>query len=108
MIYPIRITKAARRDLEEIYLWIAEHDSPEKAGYVLDRLSEVSESVAAYPHRGSRPKELPARIRADYRQVFFKPYRLIYEISGKRVVIHLIADGRRNMRALLMRRLTGG
>jgi toxin ParE1/3/4 len=108
MIYPIRITKAARRDLEEIYRWIAENDSPEKAGYVLDRLGEVSKSIAAFPHRGSRPKELPARIGADYRQVFFKPYRLIYEVSRNGVVIHLIADGRRNMQGLLMRRLTGG
>ena len=108
MTYSLRITSAAVRDLEEIYDWIAEHDSLESANYVLDRLTETAESVAALPHRGSRPKELPQGMKTEYRQVFFKPYRLIYEITGKEIVIHLIADGRRNLQALLMRRLTDG
>ena len=108
MIYPVRITSAAWRDLEEIHSWIAEHDSPEKADYVLDRLSEMAESIAALPLRGSRPKELPSGMEAEYRQVFFKPYRVIYEVARNEVVIHLIADGRRNLQSLLMRRLTGG
>lgn len=43
----------------------------------------------------------------DYRQVFFKPYRLIYRLHGKPVVVYLIADGRRDMPALLARRLLG-
>jgi toxin ParE1/3/4 len=107
MIYPVRITSAAWRDLEEIHNWIAEHDSPEKADYVLDQLSEAAESVAAFPHRGSRPRELPPGMEVEYRQVFFKPYRVIYEIMRDEVVIHLIADGRRNLQSLLMRRLTG-
>jgi toxin ParE1/3/4 len=108
MIYPVRITSAAWRDLEEIHSWIAEHDSPEKADYVLDRLSEMAESIAALPLRGSRPKELPSGMEAEYRQVFFKPYRVIYEVARNEVVIHLIADGRRNLQSLLMQRLTGG
>lgn len=107
MIYEVRITSAAWRDLEEIHTWIAEHDSPEKADYVLDRLSEAADSIAEFPHRGPRPKELPSRMEAEYRQVFFKPYRVIYEITRDEVVIHLIADGRRNLQSLLMRRLTG-
>jgi toxin ParE1/3/4 len=108
MIYPVLITSAAWRDLEEIHSWIAEHDSPEKADYVLDRLSEMAESIAALPLRGSRPKELPSGMEAEYRQVFFKPYRVIYEVARNEVVIHLIADGRRNLQSLLMQRLTGG
>ncbi len=105
MIYPVRITSAACRDLEEIHQWIAEHDSIEKAGYVLDELWTTAESIAAMPHRGSRPKELPPGIDSEYRQVFFKPYRVIYEVRHSEVVIHLIADGRRNLQMLLLRRL---
>jgi toxin ParE1/3/4 len=107
MIYQIHITSAAWRDLEEIYDWIAESDSPEKANYVLDQLRKTAESIAVLPHRGSRPKELPPGMGVEYRQVFFKPYRVIYEIMRDEIVIHLIADGRRNMQSLLMRRLTG-
>ena len=106
MIYPVRITRAARRDLEEIYEWIREHDSPAKAEYVLDRLNEAAESIATMPGRGSRPPELPLGMAADYRQVFFKPYRVIYQVARTEVTIHLIADGRRNLQSLLLRRLT--
>jgi toxin ParE1/3/4 len=108
MSYAVRITSAAWRDLLEIYDWIAEHDSPEKAGYVLDRLNETAESIAASPRRGSRVKELPPGTEVEYRQVFFKPYRVVYEIMRDEVVIHLIADGRRNLRSLLLRRLSDG
>jgi toxin ParE1/3/4 len=108
MIYTVRITSAAWRYLEEIHNWIADHDSPEKADYVLDRLGEAAESIAAFPQRGSRPKELPTGMEANFHQIFFKPYRVIYEVSRNEVVIHLIADGRRNLQSLLMRRLTGG
>ena len=107
MSLPIRITSAAWRDLEEICLWITEHDSPEKAGYVLDRLSETAEKIAMMPRRGSRPDELPRGTEAEFRQVFFKPYRVIYEVQSGEIVIHLIADGRRNLQSLLLRRLLG-
>jgi toxin ParE1/3/4 len=35
----------------------------------------------------------------------FKPYRVIYRIVEKRVLVYVIADGRRNMQTLLARRL---
>lgn len=99
MIHPLRITDAAARDLEEIFTWIADHDSNEKAGYVLDRILQFAESNAAMPHKGSRPIELPAGLEGEFRQVFFKPYRVTYEF---------IADGRRNLQSLLIRRLIRG
>ncbi len=107
MICPVRITEAASRDLEEIVDWIAENDSPRKAGYVLDRLLKTAETIAALPHRGSRPDELPLGTEGEFRQIFFKPYRVIYEIAPSEIVIHLIVDGRRNLQSLLMRRLVG-
>jgi toxin ParE1/3/4 len=107
MIYPVRITGAACRDLQEIYDWIAEPESIEKAGHVLDQLWEAAESVAAMPHRGSRPRELPLELEAEYRQIVFKLYRVIYEVRRDEVVIHLIMDARRNLQSLLRRRLIG-
>lgn len=105
---PVRLTDAAVRDLEEICNWIAEHDSSVKALHVLDRIPSAAESIGKSPHSGSRPPELPAGMEAEYRQVFFKPYRLIYEVRGTGVIIYLIVDGRRNLQSLLLRRLTEG
>ncbi|MFN5793070.1 MAG: type II toxin-antitoxin system RelE/ParE family toxin, partial [Burkholderiales bacterium] len=44
----------------------------------------------------------------EYRQTFFKPYRLVYRITDRKVTIYLIVDGRRDMQAVLARRLLGG
>jgi toxin ParE1/3/4 len=101
------MTSAAWRDLEEICTWIAENDSPQNAERVLDRLSDTAARIAAMPSRGSRPPELPPGTEGEFRQIFFKPYRIIYEVSGQEVVIFLIADGRRNLQSLLLRRLLG-
>lgn len=108
MKYPVRLSQAARRDLEEIYNWIWEHNSPAHADHVLDQLSKAAAGIATFPERGARPPELPTGLKAEYRQVHFKPYRLIYQVRSKEVIIHLIADGRRNLQSLLLRRLTEG
>ncbi|HEX6005323.1 MAG TPA: type II toxin-antitoxin system RelE/ParE family toxin [Burkholderiales bacterium] len=107
MRYDVLMTQGAERDLEEIYEHIAESDSPQKADYVLTRLLEVTERLATFPERGPYPKELQALGIREYRQAYFKPYRLIYRILGKRAVIYLIADGRRDMQSALSRRLLG-
>ncbi|WP_235186744.1 type II toxin-antitoxin system RelE/ParE family toxin [Serratia sp. DD3] len=43
----------------------------------------------------------------EFRQTFFKPYRVIYRVLGQQVVIFVIVDGRRDMQSLLIRRLLG-
>ena len=105
--FEVFLTEDAESDLEELFDYIATHDSPAKADYVLGRIENVLASLKALPDRGSHPKELLALGIREYRQVFFKPYRLIYRVMGKRVHIYLIADGRRDMQALLERRLLG-
>ena len=107
MSYKVLLTHSAERDLESIYDYIAENDTQANADYVLDKLMEVAESLAAFPERGSYPKELLALGIREYRQAHFKPYRLIYLVSGKQVIVYIIADGRRDMQTLLARRMLG-
>ena len=105
--YEVLLTEGAERDLESIYDYIAEFDCKASADYVLDRLLEVVESLSAFPERGAYPKELVALGIRDYRQTAFKPYRVIYRVMAQKVYIYVIADGRRNMQSLLVRRLLG-
>jgi len=105
MAYEALITDDAEIDLQELYEYIARADSIGAADHVLDRLEELAGTLAADPSRGSTPKELRSLGLGEYRQLFFKPYRVVYRVLDKRVVIYLVADGRRNMQSLLSRRL---
>ena len=103
----VLLTRGAEQDLEALFNHIAEFDSPARAHHVLDQLMKVVETLADFPERGSHPKELMSLGIKEYRQTFFKPYRVVYRVMNERVVIHLIADGRRDMQSLLARRLLG-
>ncbi len=107
MQYKALLTAGAESDLEDLHSYIAEYDSPNSADHLLDRLMEVAESLATFPQRGPHPRELLTLGIREYRQSFFKPHRIIYRVIGKRVIIYVIADGRRDMQSLLSRRLLG-
>jgi toxin ParE1/3/4 len=106
--FQVVLTEAAENDLEDIITYIANHDSLRAAQHVLSRILEIADSLVAEATRGTPPRELRALGDQEYRQVFFKPYRLIYRVVGEQVVIYVITDGRRDMQSLLARRLLGG
>lgn len=105
--YAVALTEQAQLDLDDIARYIALHDTPEKADYVAHRFDEAFASLATLPDRGSHPRELLEQGVRDYRQVNFKPYRIIYRGYEREVVVFIVADGRRDMHALLARRLLG-
>jgi toxin ParE1/3/4 len=101
----VRIIEDAERDLIDIYTYVAAGDSAEKAKYVLDHLEMLCESLAELPERGHVPPELRRIGVTAYREVHFKPYRVIYQLIGRDVLVHCVLDGRRDMQSLLERRL---
>jgi len=101
----VLLTDDAARDLNELYDYIAVHDSPQKADYVLDKIGETFSTLSKFPERGAYPKELLKLGIREYREIFFKPYRIIFRVMEKKVYVLLIADGRRDMQLLLQRRL---
>ncbi|VVE74672.1 plasmid stabilization protein [Pandoraea anapnoica] len=103
--YEVLLTDGAESDLEGIYDYIAEFDCPQNADYVLDQLMDAVAGLERWPERGNYPRELSSLGIREYRQVAFKPYRVIYRVLGKQVIVYLIADGRRDMQAVLETRL---
>ena len=103
--YRVRLAEEAELDLVDNYRYIADHDAVEKANYVLDQLESLCLQLAELPARGHVPPELERIGVSNYREVHFKPYRVIYEVAGRDVFIHCILDGRRDMQSLLERRL---
>lgn len=105
MSYDVLLTDSAVIDLEELDEFILTNDSVESADYVLDMLDKAIGTLAEFPERGSYPPELSALGIRDYREIFFKPYRVIYRVLENKVYIYLVVDGRRDMQTLLQRRL---
>ncbi|MBN1670265.1 MAG: type II toxin-antitoxin system RelE/ParE family toxin [Kiritimatiellae bacterium] len=105
MTFDVHVTAEAQGDLLDVCLYIAENDSPEKAEYVLDKLEATCAKLEYAPMKGHLPPELE-RIGVDnYREIHWKPYRLIYEIVDRDVYVHAVLDGRRDLQAVLEQRL---
>ncbi len=105
MAYAVLLTEGASGDLGDLYRYISKHDSANKAEYVLGQIEKKFVSLSELPERGMYPKELLSLGIRDYREIFFKPYRIIYRIDQENVYVYLIVDGRRDMQTLLQRRL---
>jgi toxin ParE1/3/4 len=105
MSFHVQLADDAARDLEEICDHIDRHDSPARGDYVLERIERAFQGLSEHPQRGSYPRELLDVGVREYREVFFKPYRIIYRVIGDTVFVLVIADGRRDMQTLLQRRL---
>ena len=103
--FTVVVDAEAERDLDDITGYIADHDSIERAIFVAGRIEQTFATLTAFPDRGAHPRELLDYGNRDFREIYFKPYRILYRIVGALVVVVLIADGRRDMHALLARRL---
>jgi toxin ParE1/3/4 len=104
MAFTVRFTKAAREDLRDIHSYIETHDSREHADYVAREIVRATLALRDFPKRGAYPPELQRKGNRSYREIFFKPYRILYRVRANTVFVAVIADGRRDMTSLLARR----
>ena len=80
--YRVRVIEDAEHDLIDIYRYIACHDSVENAEYVLEQLESLCSRLTELPERGHAPPELDRIGVTNYREVNFKPYRVIYTVPA--------------------------
>ena len=103
MAFLVQLTDDAMRDMEEICDYIDQHNAQGRADYVLEQFEKAFSSLSEYPERGNYPTELLDIGIREYREIFFRPYRIIYRVIKNNVYVLLIADGRRDMQTLLQR-----
>ncbi|HEX4534845.1 MAG TPA: type II toxin-antitoxin system RelE/ParE family toxin [Rhizomicrobium sp.] len=101
----VLVSGDAARDIESIHSYIAAHTSAVAADKILAALEDRIMQLATLADRGNFPKELAATGSKEFRELHFKPYRIVYRVEGNNVVVYCIADGRRDMSLLLRRRL---
>ena len=105
MPFDVLLADEAERDLDDIFMYVAEHDGMVNAEKVLSALEDACAKLETFPERGNVPKELRSVGILEYREVHFKPYRIIYRIVAQKVIVYCIVDGRQDMQSLLQRRL---
>lgn len=105
MRFTVNLVIDAETDLFDIYLYVAQHDSPGKAGRLLNNLEKTILRLETTPLRGNYPHELERIGVFEFREIFFKPYRIIYEVKKSNVYVHCVIDGRRDLQDLLQTRL---
>jgi toxin ParE1/3/4 len=101
------LAPCAVRDVEEIVQYMRARDSAEAARHVLDGLEHVISSLSALPSRGACVKELEALGIKSFRELYYKSFRVIYEVETDEVHVFCVADGRRDMVSLLEKRILG-
>jgi len=102
--FEVFLTREAEADLEEIADFIERRESAERGDDIYQRIKEAVLKLEAFPGRGRIVPELKDIGLTAYREVFFKPYRILYFVRGRRVYVHCIFDGRRDVEDVLSRR----
>jgi len=105
MKYFIHVVLDAENDLWDIYRYVAQNDSVEKADHLLDNLHETMMSLKSFPLRGHCPPELERIGVLEFKEIFYKPYRIIYQTISSDVFIYCILDRRRQFGDILQDRL---
>ena len=105
MIYTVFVSEKAEQDLEEIYEYIQNQSSRERAGQIIGAMREIFTNLTEFPERGNIPKEFFELGVTLYREAHFKPYRILYRIVNNTVRVTGVFDGRRDMVTLLEQRL---
>jgi len=105
MKYRVVLVEAAECDLLDLHLFVELNDSPDRADILLEHIEQAINTLSQMVQRGHYPPELARLGIHDFREIHYPPYRIIYEIIGKEIIVHAVVDGRRDLRDLLAVRL---
>jgi toxin ParE1/3/4 len=103
MKYRVYIIADTEEDIFGIYKYVATNDSVQKADLLLRNIEEKINGLADLANRGHIPPEHVGVY--EYREIHFKPYRIIYQILESDVYVHCVLDSRRDLDDLLRERL---
>jgi len=94
----------AHDDLDAIVSYIAE-DGVANALAVAERIEARATTLVTQPASGRLVPELRWHGVTRFQELIERPWRIVYRIEAKRVVVVAILDGRRNLEDLLLDRL---
>ena len=104
-IEEIIISEFAEADLDEIASYYSSR-SPNYVERIISEFEENIESLQKHPKSGRTVPELERQGITKYRELIQEYYRIVYEISGNKVIVHTIIDGRRNFEEIIISKLS--
>ncbi len=105
MNYIVYLVDDAEKDLFEIYKYIKKTGYPFNAMGLYSQIEKAWSDLSEMPERGHIPPELERIGVLDYREIYVKVYRIIYQVFGSDVYIYCILDGGRDIQAILQQRI---
>ena len=102
--YRVLWTRTASGDLAEIIDFIA-GDNPDRASRILGKIEQAAGKLAVMPLRGRVVPELAVFGIRNYRQIVYSPWRIVFRVAGREVIVLAVLDGRRHLEDLLLARL---
>jgi toxin ParE1/3/4 len=105
MKFSVYLVEDAEKDLLDIYQYVAQNDSVDRADSLIDKLEKTILRLETLPHRGHVPPELERIGVLEYKEVFYKPYKIIYQVIKGSVYVHCVLDSRRDLLDLLQQRI---
>jgi toxin ParE1/3/4 len=103
--FSVFLLSGAKLDLLQLHTYVTLNDSREKADRLIDDLQRMCSRLTTMPERGRIPPELERIGIREFREIIFKPYRIIYSVLKSQVFVYCILDGRRDLQDLLEERL---
>ena len=104
MSYQVLWTHTAQQDLSEIINYIAQ-DSVDEALAIMGKLETKAALLTTLPDRGRVVPELLHTGISQYRELISAPWRIIYRIESRKVLIMAVLDSRRDLQTVLLGRL---
>ena len=104
-IEEIIISEFDEDDLDEIAAYYFSR-RPDYVGRIISEFEENVESLQKHPKSGRIVPELERQGITKYRELIQEYYRIIYEISGNKIIVHTIIDGRRNFEEIIISKLS--
>ena len=105
IIEEIIISEFAEEDLDEIAAYYFSR-SPDYVERIISEFEENVMSLQKHPKSGRTVPELERQGITKYRELIQEYYRIIYEISGNKVIVHTIIDGPRNFEEIIISKLS--
>jgi len=97
-----RVLPTARIGIDELRSYIVRAFGWETWRQTSAQLQDTIAQIRQFPDSGHLPAELEGFVDA-FRQVLSGKNRIIYQVRGDTVFIHLVIDTRRDLQALLQR-----